>query len=224
MDRATLVGAVDRHFATTGRGLLPWPNPRALGAAPRDEEYSRVLDPQKYRLLGARFEAWARSLVEAGAATRDESDAAWVNRPSVHLARTERLLPTRDGCLPVAALHTRIEDCAEAGLVIGVADPAVMAACIPDCGCDACDDGSQPLLDQLDDVLWHVVSGAWTRVAGRGRSVVSSEHGWSAEGDFARDEPGRWLAFAGEHVPGRTVTRGAAWLAQPVNADGKASR
>ena len=125
--------------------------------------------------------------------------------------------------LPVTVRHTRIEDCAEAGLLIGVADPAVVAALLPDCGCDACDDGSQLLLDQLDDVLWHVVSGGWTRVVGHGRSVVSTDQGWSAEGDFARDEPARWLAFAGEHVPGRTVTRGAPWFAQPAKADGKAA-
>jgi hypothetical protein len=41
--------------------------------------------------------------------------------------------------------------------------------------------------------------------------VVSTDLGWSAEGDFAGDEPARWLAFAGEHVPGRTVTRGRPW-------------
>jgi hypothetical protein len=224
MDRATLLRAVDRHFAATGRGLLPWPNPRALDAAPGDDEYSRVLDPDKYRLLGARFEAWALALVDCGAATRDDADATWLDEPPVHSTRAERLLPTRAGCLPLTVAHTRIEDCAEAGLLVGVADPAVVAALLPDCGCDACDDGSQPLLDQLDNVLWHVVSGAWTRVSGHGRSVVSTDQGWSAEGDFAGDEPARWLAFAGEQVPGRTVTRGVPWFVQSAKADGKASR
>jgi hypothetical protein len=163
-------------------------------------------------LLGARFEAWALALVEAGAATRVAGDTSWVERPPVHPTRVERLLPTRAGCLTLTVLHTPIETCAEAALVIAVGEPAVEVARLPDCGCDACDDGSQPLLDQLDGHLWHLVSGAFTRVEGGGRWVMSSEHGWSADGEFGRDEPARWLAFAGEHVPGRTVTRGLPWL------------
>ena len=212
MERSTVVAAVDRHFAVTGSGLLPWPNPRPTGEEPSEEEYSRVLDPDKYRLLGARFEAWARALADSGAATRVEGDSAWLERPSVHPSRAERLLPTRPGCLPLTVLHTRIETCAEAALVLGVGEPAVEVARLPDCGCDACDDGSQPLLDALDDWLWHVVSGAFTRVAGGCRWVMSTEQGWSAEGDFDHDEPARWLAFAAEVVPGRTVTRGPAWF------------
>jgi hypothetical protein len=59
-----LLAAVDAAFAVTGRGLIPWPHPHP-DRAPLDEEYSRVLDAAKWRIIGARAEAWLVALVDA---------------------------------------------------------------------------------------------------------------------------------------------------------------
>lgn len=62
---------VEREFALTGGDTPPWPNPHPGGASPGDDEYSRVTDPAKYRIVATRAEAWARALVAAGLAVRE---------------------------------------------------------------------------------------------------------------------------------------------------------
>ena len=62
-----LLAAVDVAFAVTGRGLTPWPDPHP-DRSPLDEEYSRLLDPAKWRIIGARAEAWLVALVDSALA------------------------------------------------------------------------------------------------------------------------------------------------------------
>ncbi|GAA2737511.1 hypothetical protein GCM10009867_24940 [Pedococcus aerophilus] len=215
MDRDALDAALDEAFATTAQGLSAWPDPRAgwePGRAPPQEWYSRVLDPGRYRLLGARWAAWVTVLVDAGLAQpADGSAARWQDLLPVVVTGTDRLVPTAPGALPLVVVHTQIEDVSDAGLVVGVGDPAWTVACIPCCGCDACDDGSEPLLEQLDDTVWGVVSGAFRLVRDGDRRVMtvgaSGDGRWSAEGPFAQGEPDRWLA----DPRGRTLVEGAAW-------------
>ncbi|WP_420871334.1 DUF6226 family protein [Micrococcus yunnanensis] len=57
---------VARRYAALD--LPAWPAPHPDGAPPREEEYSRVTDPQRYRIAGARARVWAEVLAEAGAA------------------------------------------------------------------------------------------------------------------------------------------------------------
>ncbi|MCY3863114.1 MAG: DUF6226 family protein [bacterium] len=45
----------------------------------------------------------------------------------------------------------------DAGVSLGVGDPAVLVLAAPDCGCDACDSGSQ---DALDEYMLSVVTGS----------------------------------------------------------------
>lgn len=209
MDRTALTDAVETAFAATSRGLRPWPNPRPTGTAPHEEEYSRILDPAKYRLLGARFEAWAQVLEAQGLCHRlRDVDSAWREKPSVFATRTERLDPVRPGALSLVAIHSRIDDCLEAGVVIGAGNPATAVAVIPACGCDACDDGSDPLLEEIDDSVWGLVSGAFIEVRQGDRWVRTLGDLWRAEG-LEHDEPEAWLADPGD----RDVTRGAAWEA-----------
>jgi len=215
VDRDALDVALDEAFATTARGLSAWPDPRAgwePGRSPPQEWYSRVLDPDKYRLLGARWAAWAKVLADAGlAALEDGATARWHDLPGVVVTGTDRLVPTAPGALPLVVAHMRIDDTPDAGLTVGVGDPAWTVAVIPFCGCDACDDGSEPLVEELDDTVWGVVSGAFRLVRDGDRRVLTlgprAARLWSAEGAFAADEPGRWLADPGD----RAVVVGAAW-------------
>jgi len=48
----------------------------------------------------------------------------------------------------------------DAGVSLGVGDPAVLVLAAPDCGCDACDSGSQDALDELDEYMLSVVTGS----------------------------------------------------------------
>ncbi|RUQ45316.1 hypothetical protein D8M15_03670 [Micrococcus sp. HSID17228] len=65
---------VARRYAALD--LPTWPAPHPDGAPPREEEYSRVTDPQRYRIAGARALVWAEVLAEAGAAVVDGPDPA----------------------------------------------------------------------------------------------------------------------------------------------------
>ncbi|WP_406832365.1 DUF6226 family protein [Pedococcus sp. KACC 23699] len=215
MDRDALDVALDEAFATTARGLSEWPDPRVgwePGRSPPQEWYSRVLDPDKYRLLGARWAAWVRVLTEAGLAELKDGDAAeWHDLPGVVVTGTARLVPSAAGALPLVVAHTRIDETPDAGVAVGVGDPAWMVAVIPFCGCDACDDGSDPLVEELDDAVWGVVSGAFRLVRDGDRRVLTlgpmSARLWSAQGEFEPDEPAQWLADPG----GRTLVQGQAW-------------
>ena len=57
---------VARRYAALD--LPAWPAPHPDGAPPREEEYSRVTEPQRYRIAAARARVWAEVLAEVGAA------------------------------------------------------------------------------------------------------------------------------------------------------------
>lgn len=206
VDRTMMLAAVEDAFTLTARGLDPWPDPRPDGRPPLEEEYSRLLDPGKYRLLGARFEAWAQALESMGLCRRfAAADVDWVDLPTVAVTRTERLDP-HPGALSLIVVHSRIDDCAEAGLVLGVGSPARAVANLPGCGCDACDDGSEALLEDLDDTMWGLVSGAYREVREGDRFARSLGDRGSGQG-LADGDHERWLADPGD----REVIAGAAW-------------
>ncbi|MGI9030542.1 MAG: DUF6226 family protein [Ilumatobacteraceae bacterium] len=151
---------------------------------PLDEEYSRLLDPAKWRILGARAEAWLVAVVDAGLANVERNVAVeWRGEPGPVISRTDRAVPLAAGGLPLVVGRSRLDDVADAGVVLGVGDPVVCAGWFPHCGCDACDDGSQFELDRLDDHLCGIVSGVFRRLSDGPRQItVVGERGWSASG------------------------------------------
>ena len=75
---------------------------------------------------------------------------------------------------------------------------------IPACGCDACDGGAQPEIEQVDDAILPVVLGAFRRLSKGDRVITASGNGsWSATGVSARKvpailaEPGGWDELSG---------------------------
>lgn len=169
MDRfAQLLVDVDAAFAVTARGLRQWDDPHP-DRSPLEEEYSRLLDPAKWRIVGARVDAWTDALVGAELATLERDvDVHWIDTPRTDVHRTDRLVPRRTGALPIVLARSRMAGVADAGVTIGAGDPAVEIEIIPDCGCDACDSGSQDVLDQVDRSIGGVVRGEfrhlWRRV------------------------------------------------------------
>jgi hypothetical protein len=88
------------------------------------------------------------------------------------VTRTNVVTPAIDGGLPLVVCRSRIEDVAEAGITLAVGDPAFVVAIIPDCGCDACDSGSQAVLDQIDSYIRPIVTGEFRFLRRRKQSIM----------------------------------------------------
>ena len=163
-----LMVEVEAAFARTAAGLERWADPHPPpDRVVADEEYSRLTNPSKWRIIGARADAWIDALVSEGLATVE-----------------------RD------------------------ADPAVQIVFIPDCGCDACDSGSQDVIDLLDSYVRPVVSGEFHHLW-RGRQSItvledgrrqSSNIGMS-EGSRRPDEiAGGWFRYRPTSRPAGPLT------------------
>ena len=109
-----LRAVVESAFAVTGRGLARWPDPHP-DRSPLEEEYSRVSDPAKWRLVGARADAWCRALVETGLAdggSVDTSRRLGDGAPSggvSHGSRSCRTRRARSRCSSPAARSTSVD-------------------------------------------------------------------------------------------------------------------
>ena len=170
-------------------GHLPtWPDPHA-DRSPTDDEYSRVLDPGKWRVVTARADAWATALTELGVAEMKRDAAVeWGIPPGAPFTRVDRLVSRRPRTLPLVLGHRGFEGLDDNALVVAAADPAAELELVPHCGCDACDHGSQEVLEVIDGAIASVVSGAYRRLADGDRWIDARADGWSAFGEFGDDE------------------------------------
>ena len=171
-------------FEKTSAGASGWLDPHPDGSMPADEEYTRVTNPARYRILAARTEAWLFALVEAGLAVVErDAVVVWTAEKLPDIARTERVSPMATGALDLVVGHSRLGDLEDVGIVIGAGNPTECITWVPFCGCDACDSGSEPELEQLDSHLWGIVSGTFRRLTKGDQmitlidGVVRSTHG-----------------------------------------------
>lgn len=169
-----LLDRVEAEFARTAHGLEPWPDP--WGAHRRDPEwevpgeaYSRVTDPDKWRLIGARFEAWIAALVRLGGAEREVVDApVWAEELNRSYTTVERVVPRAAGAVSFTVGRLEVD---APGVVLAMGDPLVVIEHFPDCGCDACDSGSDAEIEVIDDHVTAVAAGTYRRLT-RGDDVV----------------------------------------------------
>lgn len=190
--------------------LEAWPDPHT-DRSPAEDEYSRVLDPAKWRIVTARADAWASALSELGvAALHRDSPVEWAVPHGAPITRVDRLSSRRSGALPLPLLlgHRGFEGLDDNALVIGAGDPAVEVEMVPHCGCDACDGGSQEALDLVDDAVASIVAGAYRRLTDRGRWIEVRNDSWSASGEFGDDEIDAVLASP----DGWHEVSGSSWL------------
>jgi len=121
---------------------------------PADAEYSRCLHPEKYVLVQQRVTAWASALTSAGVANTSSLGprdlAPW--GPVV----TTSIVSTREGAEPVFVHFTQQH---LPGVVVGYGNPQVVLIAQPVCGCDACDDGSDVLIEAIDEAFESVILG-----------------------------------------------------------------
>lgn len=170
--------AVDDAFVETSRGLASWDDPHD-GGERLDEEYSRVTNPGKWRIVGARADAWAKASQHLGLAVIDDDVApTWTVAPVTTVTTSYRVVPRAAGALPLVIARSRIEGVDDAGLTLGVGDPAACDGWIPDCGCDACDGGSDPELDCVDEHLSAIIGGSYRRLTRGDQVIVARREGW----------------------------------------------
>jgi hypothetical protein len=169
-----LLPAVEQAFELTSRGLTRWGDPHPPpDRVVADEEYSRVTDPAKWRIIGARVDAWIDVLVAAGAATVERDvPMEWAEPPGPIVTRTDLVRPGVADGLPLVVGRSRIDTVDDAGIVIAVGLPAMAVCAIPDCGCDACDSGSGDVIEQVDTWLGGVVRGELRHLV-RSRSTIT---------------------------------------------------
>jgi hypothetical protein len=197
--REELARELEQQFAAV-RTHPSWPDPWPDRRVP-DEAYSRVTDPERWLLGPERGQAWARALTARGLATR------------VDVPGTIRLTPRAPGALPLTLVaHVPAVGAVDLNAALEVrVGAAEVLALEPDCHCDACDSGSADLLAEIDDVVWHVLEGDFTRIDLGGAAITTTRHGWSSSRSLGRDAIERLVADARAGRCRYPVVRGAAW-------------
>ncbi|MFW6599219.1 DUF6226 family protein [Propionibacteriaceae bacterium Y2011] len=150
-------------------GLPRWPAPRPPMASPRDEEYSRVTEPGRYRIVHERARIWTQALTEVLDVTASQlAPGTWQGLGSLdHFDRGVRLSAALPGTLDLVLLELDVVPFGgPAGAVLPVlgisADrPDVSVTVQPDCGCDACDSGSADLLAAIDEPIMALIGGPY---------------------------------------------------------------
>lgn len=211
-----LLGLVTAQFETTGAETPGWPSPRAPMEAPLEDEYSRLLDPGKYRIMRARVEAWRLTLVSLDAVTVEPVDPAPMNLRGTPAETAFRWTPTARGALAVVVTYRSIESVPDGVLEIGAGEPVRLLLSQPMCGCDACDDGSDYLLEEIDGFFTILVRGDLVRVELPDGYIQTRHNGWDASGETTAhagaDSGERLLTDARAGVSPFEVLRGDPWL------------
>lgn len=206
--------------------LPSWPDPHPGMVSPAEEEYSRVTEPERYRVVAARAGAWVQTLgalpgvrVEPlPPAPLDEKGHFGLFDRGVRLTADtpgtlalllmERDVATTTGTASMTVLHLSVER------------PEVAMQMLPDCGCDACDSGSEDLLETVDDTIRHVIGGPTVALRGRGWHADWHPEGGSSGGEGHGPDHTRTMDWcrrlaAGERVrlpAGTEACVGAAWF------------
>jgi hypothetical protein len=187
-------------------GAPAWPDPHPGRVAPRDEEYSRITEPERYRIVHLRARVWAEVLgAVPGIAVEPLAPAPLDDDGRLgRFDRGVRITSSRPGTLPLLLLERDAPllnpdavapapgAASTAGtepgprvisvLHISVAEPGVGIEMQPTCGCDACDSGSEDLLSAVDEAIGRVVGGPFVTLRGPGWHATWSPDGSSGGG------------------------------------------
>jgi hypothetical protein len=207
--------------------LPAWPDPHPGMHSPREEEYSRLTNPERHRIVHARAHVWADVLRGVPGVEVESLPQALLGGHGLlcRVVRGTRLTSPRPGTLPLLLLEqdTQLEgqEGSLAVLHISVVQPDIVLETLPDCGCDACDQGSDDLLAAIDEKIGRVVDGPFVALQGKRWHMHWHPDGASSTGTSGRVgdhaehmEVCRMLA-AGEEVRlprGTTAYVGRSWL------------
>jgi hypothetical protein len=169
-------------------GMPSWPNPHPGMTSPREEEYSRVTEPERYGIVHARARVWAHGLADVpGVEVETLAPAPLDDEGRLgRFDRGVRLTSPRPGTLPLLLLERDVRlpalEASLAVLRVSVVQPEVALAMLPDCGCDACDWGSDDLLRAIDQAIGNVIGGPFVALRGKGWHAQWHPDGGSSGG------------------------------------------
>lgn len=222
-----LQAQVEARWATLD--LPSWPSPRPVVDSPREEDYSRVTDPGRYRIVHERARVWTQVLGVCPGVHVERLPPGPLDADG-HLGdfdRGVRITSDREGTLPLLLLERDARLTGEpddsptlAVLHLAVVEPTVSLGFHPDCGCDACDSGSQDLLRAIDELIAAVVGGPFVALRGRGWQSDWHPGGGSSQSKGRRSDHDKMMGLcqrlaAGEDVRLPRGTRsfvGRSWL------------
>lgn len=206
-----LLDDVEAAFTLTSAGTPTWPG-RPMDQSPAEDQYSRCLDPGKFRILQSRIDAWATVLVERGWAQLS-TDRSSEQRGDFERSQTTIVLrPTVEaqagGAVPLAFLvYDSTDPEATLNVEVCAGEPQYMLFELPGCGCDACDSGSAWLLEELDQWTLSVVDGSLT-VDPAGVWQVQTSFGGHGSGGGSSSDSSSTAAFtAAPWAPGWDALR-----------------
>jgi len=185
---ADVIDAMDAGFA--GDRPRTWVNPHPNMQPPSDAEYSRLPDPAKYATVQQRCRAWITALLDADLAT---SQSTWQKLEPWGRVETLELTPTAPEAVRLF-VHFTVDYLP--GVVLALGDPMGIITTVPACGCDACDDGSAQLLEEIDNVFTSILLGVAVvehTTASRRVVLIGQESGSTGDQDGV---VGRWAGQA----------------------------
>ncbi len=202
-----LLTAVDAAFGSTGRGMAPWADPHP-DRSPLEAEYSRLTNSSKWRIIGARADASVVALVDARLATVGPSaEVRWRDPRNGDLThRAGRAASSR--ALPLVVARSRLGYVGDAGVTLGVGDPAVYVTWAPALRVRSLRQRFQDVLDELDAHMLGIVSGAFLRLSSGDREITVTDDGSWRGSNLTHHDLNRVLADA----TGWDEVAGASWL------------
>lgn len=212
-----LLRQVERAFAITGRDTPGWEDPHedddydpGPDGGPNEDEYSRVSDYGEYDIVHARAKAWIEVLVARGARRVDHAPGCAEPDSLVGIADSVVMLaggPESNPELVFGFAEKKIGH-GIGSVTVSVGDPAIVLTHQPFCGCDACDSGSDELLEDLDEMIFSVIDGSLEAgVDGRAKYV---RHSFGSQ-------CGHSLDAAVPRVEHRAVPWFEGWTARPLH-------
>jgi hypothetical protein len=195
---------VEDAFAVTGASTPGWDDPHEKlpgdQSSPEDW-YSRVSHPERFEIIWARAKAWEDVILRHGWARRSQYRAdqlTWAHDapdPSTPVTVLEPVQPG-GGDLVLAWWGGPNSKWTQA-IMIGTRNSLVLPfELIPDCSCDACDYGSECLIEAVDSDIIPVLDGSCSVGVKKSRrggdSWCSTPFSASSGGTHDRRELSEW--------------------------------
>lgn len=201
-----LLDEVEAVFVITGARTPAWEG-RPVDQPPVEEEYSRCLDPGKFKILQSRIDSWATVLTERGWAQLSTDRSSERRGEHEHSQTTIALRPTAEAqARGAVALTFHVYDSTDPEATLNVevsaGDPPYVVAEVPGCGCDACDSGSAWLLEELDQWTLSVVDGSLVVDPAATWQVQTSFGGHGSSGGSADESTATASFTAAPWAPG----------------------
>jgi hypothetical protein len=176
---------VDTVSAELGVAGAAWRNPHVnrsgVYTAPPFSSYSRYDDLDRFRILWSRAAAWEQVIAKNGwaqvATPAQRAAMDWAAQPGARPVSVTVLRPARHGAAPLTLARTGAEEGLTPGIIVGMGNRITPISVLPECGCNACDEGSEAVLAQLDSAIMTVLDGSCEAVVTRDSTKIRTPFG-----------------------------------------------